>query len=633
MSKLSEWKTVQEALSKSGFRQYGPIQLHESAGRMTYQATGVFQNFIEQNLNGRRYGKKLWEKNLALDSDFSKMLAERGVLGMIEHPEDGMTKMAEASHVVTKVWIATESEIAESKGELREGDVMGTLEVLPTPQGNLLRSLIEARVRWGVSSRGSGTTTQVEGFLDVNEDFLLETWDVVFTPSVQRAIPKLIQEVAAGRVPNIPNPETQIESVVDRILVSVTSDIFGKLSLIEGKDGKVKFTGNAQLAFGEFDSISCALGRLEEAAAVIQPKPKVTEAAPPTPPAPAAPPVPTPAPKPHTKAMSKLIEARKLKTEAIRLAQTDLKTLKVSDKAALLESIDTMRVEAAALMREDPDVRLLIEDANSRLTAFATRLDENEAPPPPAPPAAGAGGPPAPPAPGGEEDEGAGDEEGSATADLLIKAADMLRSAAEGGVEPEAALGLADELEANADGVATDPVDYDAPGAPEDGPFEEIPAPESLPEAKRAIGKLQRRLQINENRTKRLNAATETLIAEHKTLKESSQKRSGEGGDLFEQAAKKLAAKYNKDMCEVGRQLFKQVKPELYEAHKAELEAIKIYTKLEEASDRIVKAAAPKLNENAPNPPAPPTPPAPPAPPAGDLNESVSMLGRLRGKK
>lgn len=588
--KLSEWKTVQEGLSKKTFRQVGPIRLVESAGRMTYQATGVFQNYIQENLNGRVYGKALWERNLAEGSEFSKMLAERGVLGMIEHPEDGITRLNEVSHVVTKVWIASESEIAESNGALVEGDILGTLEVLNTPHGNALRGLIEAQVRWGVSSRGSGTTTCLEGVHHVNDDFILETWDVVFTPSVARAIPRIINEIAEGRNPNIKSEITEAEAPKQKILVMVESEKYGKLQLVENKDGKLHFDGNQSLNLGDFDTVSEALAKFTQLAGGTKPsKPKPQEESVNEPPV---------NPTSNT-AMSKLHEARSLKSAVVNLGLQieSNKKLKASDKAALFESIDSFRVQAASLVEADASVKFIIEDVNTRLNAISTRLDEEEeAPPSNAAPSNAAPSNAAPSNPNPDEE---GDEDGKEAAATMIKAADLLRSAAEGGVDPEAALATADELEACADGCEDGNVEFS-----EDEPFADIEEPETLPEAKRAITRLQRRLQINENRTARLNAAAETLIEDHKKLK-SNRQSGGEGGGLFEQAAKKLATRYNTDMCNLGRQLFKLAKPELYEANKKELEAITNYSKLEEASERIVKAAAtaapkpnPGLNED-----------------------------------
>jgi len=60
---------------------------------------------------------------------------------------------------------------------------MGILEILPTPSGNIVKSLIESNIKIGVSSRGMGSLKQVGEVLEVQDDFDLLGWDIVSTPS------------------------------------------------------------------------------------------------------------------------------------------------------------------------------------------------------------------------------------------------------------------------------------------------------------------------------------------------------------------------------------------------------------------------------------------------------------------
>ena len=175
------------------FRQYGPPKvLTERAhtdGSPIVEITGVFQNHIDINSNGRRYQRKIWERVLAPTSDFMQKVKRRGVLGVLEHPGDGNTKISEASHVITNVRFATDREISESKGILRPGDILGSYEILGTHSGKDLQALHEARIEVGVSSRGNGSTIQCQGYEDVEDDYDVDTWDVVYNPSVTRATP------------------------------------------------------------------------------------------------------------------------------------------------------------------------------------------------------------------------------------------------------------------------------------------------------------------------------------------------------------------------------------------------------------------------------------------------------------
>jgi len=121
---------------------------------------GVLQRSDVKNANGRIYPRSLWERTLAEGSPVMKKVQERGMMGHLEHPKDGVTKLSEVSHLVTSL-------------KLKEnGDVVGRIE--PTgPCGKDLQSLIDGKVRIGISSRGSGT---VGAGGRVNEDYRLETF-------------------------------------------------------------------------------------------------------------------------------------------------------------------------------------------------------------------------------------------------------------------------------------------------------------------------------------------------------------------------------------------------------------------------------------------------------------------------
>lgn len=185
------------------FRPLGAATLCEStfpgmSGQNVMKMTGVFQNWKRKNSNGRIYPKSIWENVFKPESTFSQRLARRNVIGHIEHPADGQTLLKEASHVMTEVHIASDAEISASNGALEEGDIVGTYEVLPSeyfPSAKLLEGAIKAKLDFGgVSSRGNGTVQETYEGLIVNGDYNLDTWDVVFTPSVTRAKPSLKTE-------------------------------------------------------------------------------------------------------------------------------------------------------------------------------------------------------------------------------------------------------------------------------------------------------------------------------------------------------------------------------------------------------------------------------------------------------
>ena len=91
-------------------------------------------------------------------------------MGELDHPESSVVNLKNVSHNIKDMWW--------------DGDnVMGKIEILPTPSGNILKALIESGVTVGVSSRGMGSLKQVGEVAEVQDDFELLCWDFVSTPS------------------------------------------------------------------------------------------------------------------------------------------------------------------------------------------------------------------------------------------------------------------------------------------------------------------------------------------------------------------------------------------------------------------------------------------------------------------
>lgn len=100
------------------------------------------------------------------------------VLGEVDHPDDLKVNLDRVSHMVTEMWM--------------DGpNGYGKLKVLPTPMGNLVKTMLESGVKLGVSSRGSGNVKESSG--DVSE-FEIVTIDVVAQPSAPDAYPTAIYE-------------------------------------------------------------------------------------------------------------------------------------------------------------------------------------------------------------------------------------------------------------------------------------------------------------------------------------------------------------------------------------------------------------------------------------------------------
>ena len=132
---------------------------------------GVCQKAGTKNGNGRVYRKETLQREV---ENYQKAIRERRSLGELDHPDDSVINLKNASHMVTKMWWSGD-------------DVMGKIEVLSTPSGNILRDLIKAGVKLGISSRGLGSVKQDKGDTIVEDDFQLICFDMVSEPSTPGA--------------------------------------------------------------------------------------------------------------------------------------------------------------------------------------------------------------------------------------------------------------------------------------------------------------------------------------------------------------------------------------------------------------------------------------------------------------
>jgi hypothetical protein len=107
-----------------------------------------------------------------------QIVTGHSVLGEVDHPEDLKINLDRVSHMITEMWM--------------DGpNGFGKLKILPTPMGNLVRTMLESGVKLGVSSRGSGNVNESNGHVS---DFEIVTVDVVAQPSAPNAYPKAIYE-------------------------------------------------------------------------------------------------------------------------------------------------------------------------------------------------------------------------------------------------------------------------------------------------------------------------------------------------------------------------------------------------------------------------------------------------------
>ena len=133
--------------------------------------SGIMQKADAVNGNGRVYPHKVLMKE---DENYSKLVNDRRALGELDHPEDSVINLKNASHLVTKIW-------------WQDKDVMGKVKVLDTPSGKVLQELVKSGVSLGISSRGMGSVREDQSQTIVEDDFQLICFDFVSEPSTPGA--------------------------------------------------------------------------------------------------------------------------------------------------------------------------------------------------------------------------------------------------------------------------------------------------------------------------------------------------------------------------------------------------------------------------------------------------------------
>jgi hypothetical protein len=156
------------------------LELVESTGSGKVIARGEFGRCDVATANRRRYPRSIIESNI---KRLGESIGRRRLLGECDHPSDGKTLLQRASHVITKLEID------------KNGVVIGEAELLDTPHGKAIQAILKAGCEIGVSSRGMGSVVPTQdGNEDVQDDYILKTYDFVADPATRSAYPKFVQE-------------------------------------------------------------------------------------------------------------------------------------------------------------------------------------------------------------------------------------------------------------------------------------------------------------------------------------------------------------------------------------------------------------------------------------------------------
>jgi hypothetical protein len=164
---------------------YSPDLIKES--RLTnggkIMLRGVLQRANTLNQNGRIYPQAVLSREI---DNYQKFIRENRALGECDHPDTSVVELKNVSHIVRE---------AKMDGEV----VTGVVELLDTPSGKILQSLVEAGITLGISSRGVGSTRKQGDSVVVQDDFQLICFDIVSEPSTPGAFMMNESKVISGR--------------------------------------------------------------------------------------------------------------------------------------------------------------------------------------------------------------------------------------------------------------------------------------------------------------------------------------------------------------------------------------------------------------------------------------------------
>lgn len=154
--------------------------VEEKNGKKNLFIEGIFMQAEKVNGNGRKYKVETLEREVKRYTD--KFIKENRALGELGHPNGPSINLDRVSHKIVEL---------KQSGS----DFYGKALVLDTPMGNIARNLIESGVQLGVSTRGMGSLKEVNGIMEVQDDFYLATAaDIVAEPSAPDAFVQGIME-------------------------------------------------------------------------------------------------------------------------------------------------------------------------------------------------------------------------------------------------------------------------------------------------------------------------------------------------------------------------------------------------------------------------------------------------------
>ena len=166
-----------------------------------FEVTGVMQRANAKNQNGRIYTKDTLKREV--EKYMESFVRVGNAYGELDHPESPIVSLKNASHVVKDLWWDGD-------------DLMGKVELLNTPSGNIVKEIIKGGHTIGISSRGTGSVQQTsEGTLMVQPDYDLVCWDFVSNPSTHGAF---MNQVSLNEAKQVADRYSKLHNIIGDIL-------------------------------------------------------------------------------------------------------------------------------------------------------------------------------------------------------------------------------------------------------------------------------------------------------------------------------------------------------------------------------------------------------------------------------
>lgn len=182
---------------------FKPIITESKTNPGVFEMTGIMQRAGAKNQNGRVYERSILEREVK--KYIESFVNVGNAYGELDHPESSIVSLKNASHVIKKLW-------------WEGNNLMGKIELLNTPSGNIVKEIARAGHTIGISSRGTGSVEQTnEGTLVVQPDFELVAWDFVSNPSTQQAF---LSPVSLNESKGIVNKYQNLNKIINDILRS-----------------------------------------------------------------------------------------------------------------------------------------------------------------------------------------------------------------------------------------------------------------------------------------------------------------------------------------------------------------------------------------------------------------------------